>query len=136
MLTWLGPQTTTPFKFPGTKCDVHVFPILAIRADTSEKSGSYAAYVDWGQIPYNTAFIGASISHQSMFVDKGYPGGVGLTRGGKSTVGRGGYDPKVCPASASYSFGNLNSRYVPSMDADKEVHPRYLYRRVPVLKIN
>jgi hypothetical protein len=135
VLTWLGPKLTTPFTFPGTRCKVHVFPVLAIRFDTSEKSGSYAAYVDWGKIPLNAALVGASISHQSMFADPAYPGGAGLTRGGTSTVGTG-YNPAVVKISAAYSFGANTTRYTGSTDPDKEIHPRYLYRRVPIVKIN
>jgi hypothetical protein len=135
VLTWLGLRLTTPFKFPGTQCDVHVFPIILIRSDISETSGAYGVYVDWGKIPLDTALVGAQVDHQSMFVDSAYPAGVGLTRAGTSQVGTG-YDPAVCPVSSCYSFGPNTTRYIPVMDPDNEPYPRYFYRRCPIIKIN
>ena len=137
VLTWLGGRNTTLFKFPGTKCDVHVFPPLVINTTTSGTSGQYAAYVDWGKVPLVTTLVGLSVFHQSMFVDSFYAGGVGLTRGGSSTVGSA-YHPTHVKGSQIYAFGGGSNtpRYTAGFDPDKAVHPRWFYRRVPIIKIN
>lgn len=81
------------------------------------------------------SLLGAAISHQNLFADTSYPGGVALSRGATSTCGSG-YDPTYVPISSAYWFGPNNTRYLPAVDPDNEPHPRYFYRRCPIIKIN
>lgn len=136
--TILGDKLTTPILFPGsTSCMLQLDPnsLWAMRTDISEKSGAYSVFVDWGTVPMNASWVGLELNHQSLFVDSAYPGSVGLTRAATSTLGSG-YDPALCHASAIYSHGPSTSRYTASVDPDKERYSRFLYRRVPVIKIN
>ena len=59
-----------------------------------------------------------------------------MTRAGSSGPIGTGYDPKLGKASSLYSYGATTSRYVPSMDPDKEKHCRSFWRRAIILKIN
>jgi hypothetical protein len=136
VFTVIGLKATTPYLFPGsTLCKVHINPIVLVRSDTSETSGSYSVYVDWGKIPYNTSFVGATLDHQSLFVDAAYKASAGLTRAGTSKIGIG-YDKTKVPAVAVYSYGANTTRYTGSVDPNTETHPRYFYRRAPIIKIN
>jgi hypothetical protein len=136
VFTVIGLKATTPYLFPGsTLCKVHINPIVLVRSDTSETSGSYSVYVDWGKIPYNTSFVGATLDHQSLFVDSAYKASAGLTRAGTSKIGIG-YDKTKVPATTVYSYGANTTRYTGAVDPNAEPHPRYFYRRAVIIKIN
>ena len=141
MLSWLGPKLNTPFLFPGTQCNVHVFPVLALIATTTLTSGEYAGFMDWGTVPELAALVGFGIDHQSLVADTSYAGSVGLTRAGRTVVGSA-YDPNVTKGSAAYSYGPNTIMYhgpsstTLSVMPDKEKYARYLYRRSLIIKIN
>lgn len=106
-----------------------------IIATATETSGSYALYLDFGKVPRLPVFVGAKIAHQALVIDSHYPLTLGFTRGGVTTIGTG-YDASRVFGSQMYSYGSNSSRYVPAVDPDKEVHPRFLFRRVPIFQVN
>ncbi|MHC4093652.1 MAG: hypothetical protein ACYSVY_25845 [Planctomycetota bacterium] len=142
-IAWVGPRNPKAnlFKFPGTNCNVHVFPVLYAVYGTTGKSGGYAMMMDYGTIPNNTVFKNVTVNGQGIIADSRYPGGAGLTRAFTYTIGTA-FDPNFTKGSQMNSYGANTIMYHGTsptalrVNPDKEKYAFRFFNRHVIVKIN
>lgn len=144
-IAFIGAKFPTPITVKGTgdssanpvipPCRLLVSPDI-FSAPALTEAGAGAFYFTWGQIPNQAAFVGIKLAHQAVFFDPAANSiGIAFTRALEQSVGTA-YDAAETLVSAVYSYGGNTVRYTGSVDPNNEPHPRYFYRRAPILKIN